>query len=219
MPTPLFKLRLNETVAIAELARRGPGTYYQPLWAEGNAIVSTLLVDEIDAGATISVTFEDVGMSESPYDVTRLGAHEDMASAPKASKVAVTRFHNRPRIKTIISGGSVSYGQWLTLKDEYVPLASLQSGQTQVYTGAMTPGTIISLPSVADAPIQQLSVRAVTDQPAGHRLKISLDNQTNWLTLAPGEIFAIVPRGEIRQIYLDGLTHPTGYEVILLTGQ
>jgi hypothetical protein len=219
MPTPLFKLRLNETVAIAELARRGPGMYYQPLWAEGNAIVSTLLVDEIDAGATITVTFEDVGMSESPYDVTQLGAHEEMATAPKASKISVTRFHNRPRIKTVIAGGSVTYGQWLTLKDEYVPLASLQSGQTQVYTGAMTPGTVISLPEVAAAPIQQLSVRAATDQPSGHRLKISLDDQANWLTLAPGEIFAIVPRGEIRQIYLDGLTNPTAYEVILLTGQ
>lgn len=219
MVDPLFKLRRNETVAIYELATRGPGTYVQPLWAEGNALVSTLFVEALEPGAAIAVTFEDRGMSDLVQDVVPLGGHETITTPLKASKTSVTRFHNRPRIKTIVTGGSVTWGQWLTLKDEYVPITATNSGETLIYTGTMTPGQVQAFPPSPDKVIQQLSVRAVSDQTASYRLKVSLDGQANWLTLSPGEIFAIMPRGEIRQIFLDGLTHPTAYEVILLIGQ
>ena len=219
MAEPLFKLRTNETVAIYDLATRGPGTYLQPLWAEGNALVSTLFVEALDPGASISVTFEDQGMSDQTEDVVALGGHETITTALKASKTSVTRFHNRPRIKTIVTGGSVTWGQWLTLKTEFVPITDTNAGETLVYTGTMTPGQVQAFPPAPDKVIQQLSVRAVTDQASSYRLKVSLDGQANWLTLSPGEIFAIMPRGEIRQIFLDGLTHPTAYEVILLIGQ
>ncbi len=215
----LFKLRRNETVAITELATRGPGTYVQPLWAEGNALVSTLFVEALDPGASISVSFEDQGMSDLAQDVVPLGGHEVITAPLRASKTSVTRFHNRPRIRTVVSGGRVTWGQWLTLKDEYVPITATNSGETLVYTGTMTPGEVAAFPPSPDKVIQQLSVRAVTDQASAPRLKVSLDGQANWLTLSPGEIFAIMPRGELRQIFVDGLTNATAYEVILLIGQ
>jgi hypothetical protein len=219
MSDRLFKLRVNETVAIYDLAPRGPGTYVLPLWAEGNALVSTLFVEALDPGASISVTFDDQGMSDNPADSVALGGHETITTPLKASKTAITRFHSRPTIKTIVTGGRVTWGQWLTLKTEYVPITATNSGETLVYTGTTTPGTITAFPPTPDKLIQQLSVRAVTDQASGHRLKVSLDGQANWLTLSPGEIFAIMPRGELRQIFVDGLTNSTAYEVILLIGQ
>jgi|GEM_PF-4374851 len=213
-----FKLRPNETVAIKELSPRAPGTYYESLWAEGNALVSTVFVESLDPGASILVTFEDMGLSENQSDKVWLGGHEILNQANAISKTSITRFHNRPRIKTVISGGNVTYGQWLTLKTEAVSDIQFGLGKTTVYTGATTVGQLAALPEVAAQPIQQLSIRCAIDQSNSHRLLFSIDGQTNWIKLAPGEAFSVAPRGEIRQIHLDGgASHSVSYEVIILT--
>jgi hypothetical protein len=214
----LFKLRPNETVAIKELSETAPGTYYQPLWAEGNALVSTVFVESISTGASIMVTFEDVGLSDKSEDKVWLGGHEILDTANAISKTSITRFHNRPRIKTVISGGTVTYGQWLTLKTEAVSDIQFGLGKTTVYTGSTTIGTVTSLPPVVGQPIQQMSIRCAIDQTNSYRLLFSIDGQSNWIKLAPGEAFSVAPRGEIRQIHLDGgVNHSVSYEVVILT--
>jgi len=214
----LINLRPNETVGIFGVETRTQGVYYADLWALGSSILSTLFVETVAPGATILVEFQDIGLSDLPSDVVPLGSHRLIDESDVADKTTITRFHSKPRIKVTISGGSVRFGLWATLKTEHVPDVAINAGSTEVYTGTMTPGVIQSFPPVADKPIQQLSVRCATDQSNSHRLKVSIDNQANWITLSPGEIFGIVPRGDIRQIYLDGLTNQTMFEVILLMG-
>jgi len=214
----LFRLRPNETVAVKELSATPAGTYYNQLWADGNAIVSTVFVESLDPGASIMVTFEDVGLSDSPADKVWLGGHEILNTANAISKTSITRFHNKPRIKTVIAGGSVIYGQWVTLKTEAISDIQFGLGKTSVFTGSTNIGQIASIPESAGQPIQQLSIRCAIDQQNTHRLQFSIDGQINWIKLAPGEAFSIAPRGEIRQIHLDGGgTHSVSYEVVILT--
>jgi hypothetical protein len=214
----LFRLRPNETVAVKELSATPAGTYYNQLWAEGNAIVSTVFVESLDPGASIMVTFEDVGLSESSADKVWLGGHEILNTANAISKTSITRFHNKPRIKTVISGGSVTYGQWVTLKTEAISDIQFGLGKTTVFTGSTTASQLTAIPSSEGQPIQQLSIRCAIDQVNSKRLRFSIDGQTNWIKLAPGEAFSVAPRGEIRQIHLDGGANDSVfYEVVILT--
>jgi len=214
----LFRLRPNETVAVKELSATPAGTYYNQLWAEGNAIVSTVFVESLDPGASIMVTFEDVGLSESSADKVWLGGHEILNNANAISKTSITRFHNKPRIKTVISGGSVTYGQWVTLKTEAISDIQFGLGKTTVFTGSTTASQLTAIPSSEGQPIQQLSIRCAIDQVNSKRLRFSIDGQTNWIKLAPGEAFSVAPRGEIRQIHLDGGANDSVfYEVVILT--
>lgn len=214
----LIQLRANETVGVFQVETRAAGVYIADLWAQGSSIVSTLYVDTVDSGATILVEFFDIGLSDAPSDVLTLGSHRLIDESGTSDKTTITRFHTKPRARVTITGGAVKFGLWMTLKTEHVPDTAVNAGITQVYTGAMTPGVIQAFPPVGDKQIQQLSVRCATDQNTNHRLKISIDDQNNWITLSPGEIFGIVPRGDLRQIYLDSMTHASVYEVILLIG-
>lgn len=213
----LIRLRQNETVATFALTSRPAGTYYQDLVADGNAIVSTLFVDEIDPGASVSVTFEDIGLSEKNFDVTFLGNHEVINTAPAISKTSVTRFHNKPRIKVVVTGGSAVFGLWATLKSEAVSDIQFGLGKTSIFVGTTVANLTTTLAGPGEKPIQQLSIRCAIDQSSSHRLGFSLDNGANYIKLAPGEAFSVAPRGEIREIKLIGYVHAVAYEVVLLT--
>jgi len=214
----LIQLRANETVPAFQLENRAPGTYYAPLWAPGSSILSTLFVETIDVGASILVEFQDLGLSDYPTDIIPLGSHRLIDEAGIADKTTVTRFHSKPRAKVTVFNGSVKFGLWLTLKTEHVNDASINAGTTLVYTGNLIAGNIQAFPPIPDKPIQQLTARCSTDQSSSHRLLVSIDNQANWLTLSPGEIFGIVPRGNIQQVFLDS-DHNSLYELILLMGE
>ena len=213
----VIRLRQNETVAIYELGQRQPGTYYQNLIADGNAIVSTLYVDQLDPGATVRVTFEDIGLSEKPGDMITLGSHEIMDTPGSVSKTSITRFHNRPRVKIVVAGGSVTFGHWVTLKSEAISDIQFGLGKTSVFTGqAPDTGTAV-IDGPGQRPIQQMSIRCAIDQSNSHRLIFSIDGGVNFIKLAPGEAFSVAPRGEITQIIISTNGHPVGYEIVLLT--
>lgn len=212
----IIRLLPNETTAILDLIERAPGTYYQSIIADGNALVSTLYVDALSPGATCLVQFDDVGMSERPDDKVALGSHEIM-TAVGVSKTSLTRFHNRPRVKAIVAGGSVTFGLWMTLKTESISDIQFGLGATSVFTGA-TPliGTIPIVGSNGKQ-IQQLSIRCAIDQSNNHRLSVSIDNGAHFIKLAPGEAFSVAPRGGITQILIGGNSNAVLYEIVILT--
>lgn len=214
--SPVIRLRQNETVAIYELASRPTGTYYQNLVADGNAIVSTLYVDSVDPGATVRVTFEDIGLSEKPGDMITLGSHEIMTEAGSVSKTSITRFHNRPRVKVVVSGGNVTFGHWVTLKTEAISDIQFGLGKTTVFTGTTPTTGNVTIEGPGQKTIQQLSIRCAIDQNNGHRLLFSLDN-TNFIKLAPGEAFSVAPRGDLTQILITSNGHEVAYEIVILT--
>lgn len=213
----VLRLRQNETVAVFELGTLGPGTYYRNLIADGNALVSTLYLDQCDAGASIRVSFEDVGLSELPSDLVTLGSHEIMTVAQTVSKTSVVRFHNRPRVKVVIVGGSVTFGHWITLKTESVSDIAFGLGKTTVLTGSTLAVGESTLTAPGERLIQQLSIRCAIDQANSHRLLFSLDNGLAWVKLAPGEAFSIAPRGEINHIKIKSNGHEVAYEIVLAT--
>lgn len=220
----LITLTKNDTTAVYSLAQRGPGTYYQDLWAQDNAILSSVYVDSLDPGASITVTFIDVGLSGRPLDATDLVSHGTITAAGSVNKKNVSGFHNGPRVKTVIAGGNVTYGHWVTLKSESLQAvaaggggSSEQPGITTVYTGTTSPNIVSVLPAVAGNRILNLSVAAAIDQNNAHRLQVSIDAMANWIRLAPGDSFSIAPKGEIKQIYIDGGSDGVAYELVLQT--
>lgn len=205
-------------MAVFQVETRAPGIYYANLWALGSSILSTLFVETVNSGGSILVEFEDVGLSDNAYDLTSLGSHRLIDESNTADKTTITRFHSKPRAKVTVMGADVRFGLWMTAKTEHVADSVINAGSTEVFTGTLTPTVVAAFPPVTERPIQQLSVRCSTDQSSNHRLLVSITNQTNWLTLSPGEIFGIVPRGEIDQIHIKS-DDAAKYEVILLMGQ
>lgn len=212
----IIRLIPNETTAILELSERTPGTYYQSIVADGNALVSTLYVDGLSPGATCLVTFDDVGLSERPDDIVALGSHEIM-TAVGVSKTSLTRFHNRPRVKALVTGGNVTFGLWMTLKSESISDIQFGLGATSVFTGATPTSGTIPIVGTNGKQIQQLSIRCAIDQSNSHRLLVSIDNGVNFIKLAPGEAFSVAPRGGITQILIGGNSHAVLYEIVILT--
>lgn len=212
----VIRLRQNETAAVFELSEREPGTYLQPLVADGNAIVSTLYVDALSPGASVRVVFEDIGLSERPGDLITLGSHEIMTEAGSVSKTSITRFHNRPRVRVVVTGGTVSFGHWVTLKTEAISDIQFGLGKTTVFTGSTVVGETTVIEGPGQKPIQQLSIRCAIDQPPGYRLLFSLDGD-NYIKLAPGEAFSVAPRGELTQILIASNGSAVAYEIVILT--
>ena len=212
----LIQLRANETAAVWDLAVRPAGVYYTPLFAEGVSLISTLFVADIDSGTTIDVSFDDVGMSDAPGDILPLGSHEVIKSSVAISKITVMGFHNRPTVKTVITGGTVKFGHWITLKSQSINNYEFGYGNTEILSGNTTANVVRVLPTDPGKYIKQLSVRCSIDQNSSYRLRFSFDGN-NWIKLAPGEAFSLAPKGDLRQIYLDGGTHGVAYEVVLLT--
>jgi len=220
----LITLTTNDTTAVHSLGSRGPGTYYEDLWAQDNAILSSVYVDDLEQGASITVTFIDVGLSAKPQDEVDLVTHGTITAAGSVSKKNVSGFHNQPRVKTVISGGYVSYGHWVTLKSESLQAVATgggtsasEPGDTTVYTGITSANVVTVVPEVAANRILNMSVSVTIDQPFAVRLQVSIDGMANWIRLAPGDSFSIAPKGEIKQIYLDGGNAQVGYEIVLQT--
>lgn len=209
----LIQLRSFDTVAVWPLSVRPAGVYTTPLYAEGSQLLSTVFVESMDAGATLEVAIIDLGLSEQPVDRVRLGAHEIHNTAPSVSKLSVVNFHDRPLVQTTITGGSVKYGQWTTLKPTATDPFDHGQGHLAATVGSTQPNTIKLVPTAPGRYIRQLAVRCAIDQPMTRRLKFSF-NGSDWIVLAPGESFSVAPRGELKQLYLDGGTQSVKYEVV-----
>lgn len=105
------KLALYESRNLVDVQTLGVGVYEQRFTVEGNAILTTLTVFQIDLGANILVEYLDYtqGSETQTENYLPLNAHPLMTGAG-ASKILVPRIHNKPFLRVTITGGTVMFG-------------------------------------------------------------------------------------------------------------
>lgn len=211
----LLKLRPYEAVAAFQLAERDAGTYKVTLWAEGQAILSTVFVQSVSPGASVKVRYVDQSLGEAFNEAMELGAHDEITEDLTSNKKLITRFHARPTVVCEVVGGPVNFGVFLSMVEATAD-ADYGFGKTVSYVGSVGT-TEKTVPPEAGQSVQGLSVRCSIDQATSKRLLFSLDGGENFIRLAPGEAFAIAPRGNVKQIHLKSVADQTNYEVIINT--
>lgn len=93
-----------------------PGTYTQRLLTEGNSLLSSLFVEQIDLGATVQVNYYDYGVGTEVGERYNLASHNIVnASATSPDRLLVTKLHNKPVIEIIVTGGNARLGVYLTV--------------------------------------------------------------------------------------------------------
>lgn len=211
----LLKLRHYQAVAAFELEARGPGIYREPLWAEGQAILSTVFVQALSPGASVSVRYVDKSLGEAFNEQMDLGGHETITEALSSNKTLITRFHNQPTVVAEVTGGSATFGVFVSMVDATAD-SDFGFGRTLTFCDVAGTSNVL-LPPSPGPKVQGLSIRCSIDQPNTKRLLFSIDGGQKFIRLAPGEAFSLAPRGDLKQIIVKSLSDQTAYEVVLNT--
>lgn len=86
---------------------------------------------------------------------------------------------------------------------------------TTVQSSGTVGTTPISFPAVAGPPISEFLIQCVENQDVDHRLQVSLDGGSNWITLYPTGHLAWTPKGQsVVQLTLKGSEPNVGYEIL-----
>lgn len=113
----IIRLGLYDTKPVIPLMTLGAGTHTQRLLCQGNSLLSTLVVESLDVGASITVRYWDYGAGDAIGERYDLAAHTTI-TAPAIippDRLLVTRVHDKPTIEVEITGGSVRFGVYLTV--------------------------------------------------------------------------------------------------------
>lgn len=111
----IIKLSLFETRAVVPLRTLSPGTYTQRLLTQGNSILSTVFVESIDVGASISVRYFDFTTGELALEQYDLGTHTTITTAPNWNRILIPRIHDKPVVEITIAGGNVRFGVYVSV--------------------------------------------------------------------------------------------------------
>ena len=130
-----------QTIDIVKRDVYPPGTVLRSMEIRGNAMLSSVYVKAMDAGATLKVNYFQTSTGDIP-----LGERHDLNSHPllddtfvgETDQIVVTRIHNKPHLEFIITGGNVEFGVYVTVNDELasdIDSALVLDGQTGDLTG------------------------------------------------------------------------------------
>lgn len=215
----IIRLKPFEPVAILPLQSRAAGTYDQKIWAEGAGLLSTLFVQSVSAGASVSAAYYDVSLGDDLGEQMLMGRHDTITTALQSHKILMTRFYSKPYVRVTVTGGTAIFGLFVAIT---TPTSDNDYGygETRTFVGSVDQITAVDLPATPGRVIQGFSVKAATDQSSNHRLTFSMDGGLTYLPLSPGQAFSLAPRGDIRQIKLiAGSNHTVDYEVVMNLGQ
>ena len=113
---PLVQISEFQSIILFDLSSRGPGTYRLPLQVKGNSILSSLLVTEVDTGATIKVNYFQTTSGNDVNERSELAGHIIKTSPSSDSDtIIVARMHFKPVCEVIIEGGNVKFGVMVTM--------------------------------------------------------------------------------------------------------
>lgn len=113
----LFPLVQFQTKAIVPIRTFEPGVYTRKMIIQGNSILSTLLVTECDAGASVAVTYFDYGLGSDLGEKFYHPPHTTI-SAPNfvpPDRILITKIHDKPVCEITVTGGNVKLGIYVTV--------------------------------------------------------------------------------------------------------
>lgn len=112
---PQLKEYESSPGGLLKLESRPAGTYMRQLQIRGNSFLSSVYVKSLDPGATVKVNYYDFTTDE---DLERndLNSH-DLVSviSTESDKILVTRFHDKPILEVVVSGGNAEFSVYLTV--------------------------------------------------------------------------------------------------------
>lgn len=118
MSSFLRRLKTFDTVTPLSLENRTSGTYDVEFFIEGNSILSTIFVESIDPGATILASYWDSTIGTEVGEEFPLVEHRPMTEAGN-DRLTVTRIHNKPNLRVVVSGGSARFGVYITVVSSF----------------------------------------------------------------------------------------------------
>jgi hypothetical protein len=116
----VLRLKTFQTQTIFKLESRPAATYEQELLIEGNSLLSTVFVEQIDPGATVKVNYYEDTTGRLAGERKELPGHPIQSAASlDPSKITVTPFHNTPVIEVIVAGGSAKFSVHITVVNSF----------------------------------------------------------------------------------------------------
>lgn len=116
---PMIQISMGETACGFGVKPRGPGTYTRALTiTNGCALRSSLFISAIDPGATITAIYTDTTTGNNYGESITLGTHgpfDDTLALPYTDQKIITGYHNKPIVDIVVTGGSVTFGLYLTV--------------------------------------------------------------------------------------------------------
>ncbi len=104
-------LREKESNTLFELRTYTPNTYELLIQPNDNSLLSSLLVLELDPGASVTVNYWQTTSGREGEERTDLVGHETVTTtSTQASQVLVTRIHNKVFAEVIVAGGNARFG-------------------------------------------------------------------------------------------------------------
>lgn len=117
-----FNLNQYQTQILLKLAPRAAGTYIINMLVEGNSLLSSVFIESADPGASVEVKYYDTttgSLSGERFDLQ--DAHPVIAgtAAPTTDRRLVSKIHNKPVMEAIVTGGSVTFGVYVTVVQSF----------------------------------------------------------------------------------------------------
>lgn len=104
-------LRESESTTLLSLGVYAPETYELLIQPNGNSLLSSLLVLELDPGASVTVNYWQTTSGNETEERTDLTGHDTVtATSTAANQVLVTRIHNKVYAEIIVVGGNAKFG-------------------------------------------------------------------------------------------------------------
>ena len=110
MAEDILRLGQFESKAIVVLETRPVGVYIQKMAVAGNSILSTVFVESLGAGGSVSVEYFDYGVGSDAGEIVTLNSHATVSTSVTSNRILVTNFHDKPYIQMTVTGASVRFG-------------------------------------------------------------------------------------------------------------
>ena len=115
---------------------RGPGVITQEMLIQGNSILSSVYLHDIDTATSVTVKYYDTttggDLLSERFD---LDSHDPLSTNGVTDRVTVTRIHNKPVMEVTVAGGSAKFGVLVTVVSSFasdLDSALIEDGETFV---------------------------------------------------------------------------------------
>lgn len=122
LQSPITRLDSFSSNALVPLQTFEPETYFQKTLSQGNSLLSTVVVTQMDPGATVLVRYYDFTLASDDGERYNLQAHA-LITAPnipgEPDRILVTKLHDKPVVEIIVANGSVKLGVYVTVVQSF----------------------------------------------------------------------------------------------------
>ena len=179
----VIQLDAFQSDAWLKLEARGPGTYIQIGEVMAGAVLSSVFVESMDAGASLKVNYFDATTGAAVGERFDLKSH-DLITAPGSNRIMVVRHHNRLGCEAIVTGGNVKfsvYGTALPAADISEALSVNSDGETVIRTsatGVFSPTGLRNGGLITEVTLNSLTWTPLPATPLADRNALAIQNNS-----------------------------------------